>query len=192
MIVINRAEYEKKLNSCNLMGNLEENIIDVYHRNNWDHFVKHFDEENVDVTPSYVDYFFDAKTMVCFLQDFLKEQDFDECYISTTYNCSFKLKTFDDDVCKDIYDEFKKLINSMGLKVNTNSAIKMSKKEFLDWVDKFSFGGFCGVSEYSVLIPCLKLLIKPHHHMNYLFYTNDKKRIAFKIKSKINQDLSVI
>ena len=81
----------------------------------------------------------------------------------------------------DIYDEFKKLLHSLGLRVNTNNAIQMSKEELLGWSDRLSIGGFCGVSEYTIVIPEQNLLIMPHHHMNYLIYTNNKTEFLKRI-----------
>lgn len=135
--------------------------MDVYHRNNWDRFTMHYDEECKNEYPSYIDFFFDAKSMVDFLKTSIENEAFQECYIAPLYNDKYKLKVFDDDVCKDIYDEFKKLLNSLGLKINTSCAIQMNKEELLLWFDKLSVGGFCGISQYSIVIPELDLLIIP-------------------------------
>lgn len=189
MIVIEKNEYENILKNEQLSMSSKDNIIDIYHCNNWDHFTMHWDEPNKNDTPSYIDFFFDSKSMVCFFKEFLENVDFNNCYISSFYNDKYKLKLFDDDVCKDIYNEFKTLFNSLGLKINTSKAIQMSKIEFIDWCDRFSIGGFCGVSEYSVLIPELNILILPHHHMNYLICSNNKQSLIPKLTSIPMNDL---
>ena len=181
MFVVKKEEYVKILEKLNLSIESQEKCIDVYHKNNWDRFIIHYDEVCKNECPSYIDFFFDAKSMVDFLKTFIEKETFQECYIAPLYNDKYKLKVFDDDVCKDVYDEFKKLLNSLGLKINTSCAIHMKKEEFLNWCDRFSIGGFCGVSEYSVIIPELNLFILPHHHMNYLIYTGNKKSILLRL-----------
>ena len=181
MKVISRSEFDKMINNMGLVLEDKEKCIDVYHKNNWNRFVMHWDEETKNEQPSYIDFFFDAKSMVQFIYSFIKEEVFEKCFIASLYNDRYKLKKDDDDVCMDIYDEFRKLLHSLGLRVNTNSAIQMSKDELLNWCDRLSIGGFCGVSEYSIIIPEQNLLIMPHHHMNYLIYANNKTELLKRI-----------
>ena len=181
MLAIKRIEYEKIVHSMKLPLESRENCIDVYHKNNWDRFTMHYDEAKKNECPSYIDFFFDAKSMVRFIDDLIKKEVFERCFIAPLYNERYKLKKDDDDVCMDIYDEFKKLLHSLGLRVNTNNAIQMSKEELLGWSDRLSIGGFCGVSEYTIVIPEQNLLIMPHHHMNYLIYTNNKTEFLKRI-----------
>ena len=89
-------------------------------------------------------------------------------------------------MCKDIYDEFKTLLNSLGLKTNTSCAIQMNKSEMLNWCDRICVGAFCGVSQYAIVIPELDLLIIPYHHMNFLLYSNDKDALLTKININIS------
>ena len=141
----------------------------------------HYNENSKYESPSYIDFFFDAKSVVNVLKSFLENESFQNCYIAPIYNDKYKLKVFDDDVCKDVYDELKRLLNSLGLKVNTSCAIKMCKEELLMWFDRLSIGGFCGVSQYSIVIPEIDLLIIPYHHMNYLLYSNSKEELLAKV-----------
>ena len=181
MIVIKREDYEEILKKLNLSIESNEKCIDVYHKNNWDRFTMHYDEGNKNECPSYIDFFFNAKIMVDFLKTFIENENFEKCYIAPIYNDRYKLKTFDDDVCKDIYDEFKTLLNSLGLKTNTSCAIQMDKDELLCWCDRISVGAFCGVSQYAIVIPKTDILIIPYHHMNYLMYSNDKDALLTKL-----------
>lgn len=180
MFVVKREEYETLLDRLKLSVEMQEKSIDVYHKNNWDRFAMHYDEESKNECPSYIDFFFNAKSIIAVLKSFLENENFQNCYIAPIYNDKYKLKVFDDDVCKDVYDELKRLLNSLGLKVNTSCAIKMCKEELLMWFDRFSIGGFCGVSQYSIVIPEIDLLIIPYHHMNYLLYSNDKDALLTK------------
>lgn len=182
MIVIKREEYDEIMKKLNLSIELEDKCIDIYHKNNWDRFTMHYDEESKNECPSYIDFFFNAKVMVDFIKAFIEKENFENCYIAPIYNDKYKLKHFDDDVCKDVYDEFKTLLNSLGLKTNTSSAIQMNKNELLNWCDRISIGGFCGVSQYAIVIPELDILIIPHHHMNYLLYSNDKETLLSELK----------
>lgn len=129
--------------------------------------------------------------MVQFIYSFIKEEMFEKCYIAPIYNDCYKLKKGDDDICMDIYDEFKRLLHSLGLRVNTNNAIQMNKDELLNWCDRLSVGGFCGVSEYSIIIPEQNLLIVPHHHMNYLIYTNNKAEFLKRIVDEISDEIMI-
>lgn len=181
MKVISRSEFDEMINNMSLFLDDKEKCIDIYHTNNWDRFVMHYDEKTKKEQPSYIDFFFDAKTMVQFIYSFIKEETFEKCFIASLYNDRYKLKRDNDDVCMDIYDEFRKLLHSLGLRVNTNSAIQMSKDELLNWCDRLSIGGFSGVSEYSIIIPEQNLLIIPHHHMNYLIYANNKTELLKRI-----------
>ena len=144
----------------------------------------HWDEENRNDSVSYIDFFFDAKLMVDLFREFIDKEKFEICFIAPLYNDMYKLKLFDDAVCRDIYDEFKKLLNSLGLKVNTSSAVEMTKEEFLNWCDRFSIGGFCGVSKYVLIIPESNILIFPHHHMNYMIYSNNKDFIISELSNR--------
>lgn len=181
MIAFKRVDYEKIIKKLNLSIESTEKCIDVYHKNNWDRFTMHYDEENKNECTSYIDFFFNSKAMVDFIRDFIEKENFEKCYIAPVYNDRYKLKSFDDDVCKDVYDEFKTLLNSLGLKTNTSSAILLNKKEILEWCDRISVGAFCGVSQYSIVIPESDLLVIPYHHMNFLIYSNDKAALLTKI-----------
>ena len=191
MFTLTRKEYEKLLDGLKLSIEMQEKSIDVYHRNNWDRFTMNYDEETKNENPSYIDFFFDAKSMTTFIKKFLNGESFKECYIASLYNDRYKLKIFNDDVCKDVYFELKKLLNSLGLKVNTSCAIQMSKEELLIWIDRLSVGGFCGVSQYSINIPELEMLIIPYHHMNYLIYSNSKKELLTKINTDDSSDVLI-
>ena len=177
MVIVKRNEYNKIFNKMRISMESRENCIDIYHKNNWDRFTVHWDEANKNDCPSYIEFFFDAKTMVTFFNDFIERQEFDKCLVAAFYTDRYKLKRINDAVCEDVYDELKRLLNSLGLKANTNCALEMSKEELLKWSDRISIGGFCGVSEYVILIPELNYLIFPYHHMNYLIYTNDKRKL---------------
>ena len=190
MNAITRNDYEKVIKSLNISMDSEEKCIDVYHKNNWDRFTMHFCEETENKCPSYIDFFFDAKEMVDFLKTFIEKGKFEKCYVASRYNGRYKLKFIDDDVCKDIYDEFKKLLNSLGLKINTCCAIEMDKTEILNWCDRISIGAFSGVSEYVIVIPELEIIINPHHHMNYLIYSNNTEELFTKIAVDISGEIA--
>lgn len=181
MEVINKETYKEISKKLNISIESKEKCVDVYHKNNWDRFTMHYDEENKNECPSYIDFFFNAKVMVDFLKTFIENEAFEKCYIASLYNDRYKLKYFDDDVCKDIYDEFKTLLNSLGLKTNTSCAIEMKKSEILNWCDRICVGAFCGVSQYAIVIPESDLLIIPYHHMNFFLYSNDKVTLLTKI-----------
>lgn len=159
MVVIKREEYEEIISKLNLSIKCEDKCIDIFHKNNWDRFTMHYDEESKNDCPSYIDFFFNAKVMVDFLKTFIEKEYFEKCYIAPVYNDRYKLKSFDDDVCKDLYDEFKTLLNSLGLKTNTSCALVLNKQELLGWCDRISVGAFCGVSQYAIIIPESDLLI---------------------------------
>ena len=192
MLVIENIEYKELFKDTKQLMHSKENIIDVYHKNNWDHFHIHCDDEKKQYEPSYIDFFFDAKSMVLFITQFLKDTNFEFCYITPIYNDKYKLKLFDDDICKDVYNEFKTMINSLGLKVSTKDTIQMTKHEFIDLCGLFSVGGFCGVSNYSILIPELNIIIVPHHHMNYLIYTDEKEKMIGKLNDTNLQEILIL
>ncbi len=156
--------------------------LDMYHTNNWDRYSIHYDESNKEHDASYIDYFFDAKDIITLFNKVIINLNFDRCYMVNLNNTKYKLKHPTNDVERDIYDEFKKMLNSLGLRVNTSSAIEMTKNEFINWSDRFSIGGFINMSEYVLLIPSLDLIIVPYHHMNYLFYCNNEE-----VKENIKQ-----
>ena len=191
MFVIDRKEYDKLLLSSNICLENNNDIIDIYNKNNWDQFVKEWDNSSRNETPSYIDFFFDSKNMVDFLSAWIHDMDFRISYIAPIYNCKYKLKIIDDDVCKDIYDEIKKLFNSLSLRVSTNKVIAMNKDELLNWLSRLSIGGFTNVSEHAIFIPDKKILIQPHHHMNYLIYANNRNEIMSEIKKYIVEDIIV-
>lgn len=174
MNILTRQEYENIMKGLAINANIRKCDIDVYHKNNWNGFDNYSGKSTM---PSYIDFFFDSKTMVDFFKKFIAGKQFTACYLATAYHEKYKLKHIDNPICEDVFNEFRKMLHSLGLRITTYDAIRMNKQEFLNWCDRFSIGGFCGVSDYTVLIPELKLSVKPHHHMNYLFYTGDKKNL---------------
>lgn len=54
MIVIKREDYEKIIKKLSLSIESIEKCIDVYHKNNWDRFTMHYDEENKNECPSHI------------------------------------------------------------------------------------------------------------------------------------------
>ena len=186
MKVVSRKDFEKVLKSINMSMESKENCIEVYHKNNWDRLTIHFNEPSKDECISYINFFFDAKEIIDFIKTFIEKEEFEKCYIASLYNEKYKLKLFDDDVRKDIYDEFKRLLNSLGLKTNTSCAIEMNKKDLLSLCDIISIGAFSGVLEYIIVIHDLKIIINPHHHMNYLIYSDDKEKLLSQIKCNVN------
>lgn len=189
MIAVKKEIYKEIVKKMNVSIESQEQCIDVYHKNNWDGFTMHYDEECKNECPSYIDFFFNAKAMVDFFKNFINKETFEQCYIAPFYNDKYKLKMINDDVCKDVYDEFKRLLNSLGLRTNTSSAIQMQKEELLQWCDRISIGAFCGVSQYVIAIPEKDLLIIPHHHMNYLIYSNKRKELLTKINIDIAEEV---
>ena len=189
MKVVNRKDYEKMMKIMNLSMESNENCIDVYHKNNWDRLTIHFNEALKDERVSYIKFFFNAKEIIDFMKSFIKNEKFEKCYIASLYNEKYKLKLFEDDVCKDIYDEFKRLLNSLGLKTNTSCAIEMNKEELLSFCDIISIGAFSGVLEYIIVIPELKIVINPHHHMNYLIYSDNREVLLTKINADISGEI---
>lgn len=187
MRTIEKEAFEEVLKNTGVTNEyLEQKCsLDVYHSNNWDRFVMHWDEVTKNEMPSYIDFFFDGFKMIELLKQIIGEYAFDDCYLSCIFPKKYKLKKSDDAICQDIYSEFQILMKSLGLKISTNKAIKMKKEEFIDWCDRYSFGGFSGISDYFILIPEKRLIIKAHHHMNYLFYTEDAELIE-DIKEKVN------
>ena len=57
MFVINRKEYDELLLSSKICLENKNSIIDIYNKNNWDQFVKEWDTERRNETPSYIDFF---------------------------------------------------------------------------------------------------------------------------------------
>lgn len=51
MLAIKRIEYEKIVHIMKLPLESKESCIDVYHKNNWDRFTMHYDEETKNECP---------------------------------------------------------------------------------------------------------------------------------------------
>lgn len=159
----------------------DKNAVSIYHKNNWDHLVVHWGEKNENQTPSYIDFFFDAAYMVGFFRRFLDDLDFKYAYLSSIFPKAYKLRTNDDDVSRDVYDEYRRLFKKLGLKINTSKSIMMTKEEIINWCDRFSVAGFMGLSEFYLIIPEQKIIIEAHHHMNYVIYAKDKEKVLSQI-----------
>ncbi len=162
MKIISSSEVQREVKTLCAKENV---LLDIWHKNEWDGCELH------DRDSSYIDFFFNAKEMVEFLVCVLNALAFDTC-IFAPCSCRYRLKTPNDDVSSDIYDEYKRFLHSAGLRVNTNRGILLTKTELLGWADRFSLGGFSDVAEYSVIIPECGTMIVPHHHMNYLITTD--------------------
>ena len=183
MLVV-KKEYEKNIKKLKKTFITKE-YLDVYHTNNWDRFTAEYDEGENKKHVSHIDFFNNAFQMTGLLKRFLENEPFSVCYVVPIYNDKYKIKLFEDDISKELYNEFKMLLNSLGLKVTTSRTLQMTKEEILMWIDRFSIGGFCGVLEYAILIPEMNIAVWPHHHMNYLVFAVEKEKIANKISELI-------
>ena len=176
MTVITEKQFKEISKKMNIKLT-KSNVIDIYHEDNWDHMVIHWDEETKNECQSYIEFFFDAKDMVEFLTQFLKAMNFQYAYLGNIYNSKYKIKKPSDDISADLYSEFETIFHSQALKINTSKAIGFEKNEIIKWISRFSIGGFIDISDLYLLIPDENIIIKSYHHMNYLFYSNDIKHL---------------
>ena len=84
MLVIKREEYATILDELNLSIEMREKGIDVYHKNNWDRFVMHYDEESKSSIR-------EVNTIVEDLNFYLNEKNLD---IKTSMKFQSSLKSF--------------------------------------------------------------------------------------------------
>lgn len=166
--------------------------FDIYHVDDWDHRIKDYSNSDERVYASNVDFFFDSKDMTDFLKEFLRFIDFDKCYILSLYHTNNKIAKGNSSVENDIYEEYKIMLNSVGLSVNTFDTVQMTKDEIINWCKYFSVAGFMGISNFSLIIPKADITIIAHHHMNYLIYSDLLNKEFVKRITNNHQDIKMV
>ncbi|SMC48556.1 hypothetical protein SAMN02745168_1168 [Papillibacter cinnamivorans DSM 12816] len=156
--------------------------IDVYHTHNWDHIIKHWDEDSKrNENPALREFYFDLQDMLEFLSDYLSTLTYKEAIFASLYGGRFVGIPYTKEFIPCV-DELTKWLHANNMRINSSAGLLVTKKELLDCIGMISECGFMGMTRLFILIPESGVAITAHHHMNYLIYTNDfnKQRLIIK------------
>lgn len=179
-------EYKLSLSNIEVMK-----PIDIYHVHNWDHTIMHWNEDHMRrENPPIREFYFDLKDMFVFIRNYLDNLSFQEAIVASLYGGRFVGIPYDE-YYKQCVEELKNWLHAQGLRINSSDGLSLTKAELLDCIDMISESGFMGMSGLHVIIPESGIVIKVHHHMNYLIYTKDfeKQKIILRELTNLNQNV---
>lgn len=175
------------------LSNIEDvKPIDIFHIHNWDHTIKHWDEDvKRDVNPPMREFYFDLNDMLIFIKNYLNKLSFKEAILASLYGGRFIGVPYDE-YYKQCVEEVTKWLHAQKMRINSNDGLFLTREELLDCIDMISESGFMGMSGLCVFIPEAGVVIVLHHHMNYLIYTNETEKQKSIIKGLVELQPNVI
>ncbi len=149
--------------------------LDVYHLHEWDHSVIFWEDDSLrnEHVPMR-EFYFDMKEMLVFFNGYLQRLSFSQAYIAPLYNGRFIGHPYDEHYAF-IVKEITAWLHLHGMRINSAACLSVDRQELLEITAMLSEAGFLGMSRLHVFIPEAKVVIEPHHHMNYLIYTHQKE-----------------
>ncbi|MFV0341824.1 MAG: hypothetical protein ACK5JH_02880 [Anaerocolumna sp.] len=165
--------------------------MNIFHIHNWDHTIKHWDEEYLrEENPPMREFYFDLKDMLIFIKDYVEYLSFKEGILVSLYGGRFIGVPYDD-YYKQCVEEVTKWLHERNMRINSSGGLKLSKEELIDCIDIISESEFMGMSGLCIMIPESGVIIEVQHHMNYLIYTNDVEKQKNIIKELIESHSNV-
>ena len=180
-------ELNKALRQCDIGLDFDEientPAFGVYHVHNWDHGYDGFYGIKVYEDGSY-DYgnagfhgprrqfYKDMQETINFLLEYLHFKNIQELIIAPCYR--YSPFSSDDVEHNDIYEEIYAFLRKNNVRKNERSGIKINIENDIEPLEMIVEGAFRGISDLCLFVPTHKVLIAPHHHFGFTFFTQQK------------------
>ena len=180
-------ELNKALRQCDIGLDFDEientPAFGVYHVHNWDHGYDGFYGIKVYEDGSY-DYgnagfhgprrqfYKDMQETINFLLEYLHFKNIQELIIAPCYR--YSPFSSDDVEHNDIYEEIYAFLRKNNVRKNERSGIKTNIEDDTGPLEMIVEGAFRGISDLCLFVPTHKMLIAPHHHFGFTFFTQQK------------------
>ena len=180
-------ELNKALRQCDIGLDFDEientPAFGVYHVHNWDHGYDGFYGIKVYEDGSY-DYgnagfhgprrqfYKDMQETINFLLEYLNFKNIQELIIAPCYR--YSPFSSDDVEHNDIYEEIYAFLRKNNVRKNERSGIKTNIEDDIGPLEMIVEGAFRGISDLCLFVPTHKVLIAPHHHFGFTFFTQQK------------------
>ena len=180
-------ELNKALRQCDIGLDFDEientPAFGVYHVHNWDHGYDGFYGIKVYEDGSY-DYgnagfhgprrqfYKDMQETINFLLEYLHFKNIQELIIAPCYR--YSPFSSDDVEHNDIYEEIYAFLRKNNVRKNERSGIKTNIEDDIGPLEMIVEGAFRGISDLCLFVPTHKMLIAPHHHFGFTFFTQQK------------------
>ena len=109
--------------------------------------------------------------MIDFLLEYFRFKNIQELIIAPCYR--YEQFSFDAER-NDIYEEIYAFLRKNNVRKNERSGVKINLKDDIGPLEMTVEGAFRGVSELCLFAPTHKMLIAPHHHFGFTFFTQQK------------------
>lgn len=180
-------ELNKALRQCGIGLDLDEientPAFGVYHVHNWNHGYDGFygikvyedgsyDDGTADFHGTRRQFYRDMQETIDFLLEYLHFKNIQELIIAPCYR--YSPFSSDDVEHNDIYEEIYAFLRKNNVRKNERSGIKTNIEDDIGPLEMIVEGAFRGISDLCLFVPTHKMLIAPHHHFGFTFFTRQK------------------
>lgn len=180
-------ELNKALRQCGIGLDLDEientPHFGVYHVHNWNHGYDGFygikvyedgsyDDGTADFHGTRRQFYKDMHETIRFLLEYFRFKDIQELIIAPCYR--YSPFSSDDVEHNDIYEEIYAFLRKNNVRKNERSGIKTNIEDDIGPLEMIVEGAFRGISDLCLFVPTHKVLIAPHHHFGFTFFTQQK------------------
>ena len=180
-------ELNKALRQCGIGLDLDEientPAFGVYHVHNWNHGYDGFygikvyedgsyDDGTADFHGTRRQFYGDMQETIDFLLEYLRFKNIQELIIAPCYR--YSPFSSDDVERNDIYEEIYAFLRKNNVRKNERSGIKTNIEDGIGPLEMIVEGAFRGISDLCLFVPTHKVLIAPHHHFGFTFFTQQK------------------
>ena len=180
-------ELNKALRQCGIGLDLDEientPHFGVYHVHNWNHGYDGFygikvyedgsyDDGTADFHGTRRQFYKDMHETIRFLLEYFRFKDIQELIIAPCYR--YSPFSSDDVEHNDIYEEIYAFLRKNNVRKNERSGIKTNIEDDIGLLEMIVEGAFRGISDLCLFVPTHKVLIAPHHHFGFTFFTQQK------------------
>ena len=180
-------ELNKALRQCGIGLDLDEientPHFGVYHVHNWNHGYDGFygikvyedgsyDDGTADFHGTRRQFYKDMHETIRFLLEYFLFKNIQELIIAPCYR--YSPFSSDDVEHNDIYEEIYAFLRKNNVRKNERSGIKTNIENDIEPLEMIVEGAFRGISDLCLFVPTHKVLIAPHHHFGFTFFTQQK------------------
>ena len=144
-------------------------LFDVYHAHEWDHGY----EQNHGYSGSRRQFYRDFEKMLTFLYDFFSFLNVNKVLLVPRVGYTYNAWLLNEELY-DMSCEIKAMLESNGIHINSKSGLYLDVLNDRNIVEMICEASFRGVREFLFLLDDYEIIITPWHHMNFMFYTQDR------------------